>query len=88
MKNENDKVAFLARVPAPSASTVGPCHPILHKICFGHFYNVMSALSTLTYFQISGISVLVINSEMLSKSFSTFFINMHRVPSKFSIAET
>ena len=72
MKNENDKVAFLARVPAPSARTVSPCPPILHKICFGHFYNVMSALSSLTYFQISGISMLEINSEMVSKSFIIF----------------
>ena len=37
-----------------------------------HFYNVMSAIPSLIYFQLSGISMLEINSEMLSKSFISF----------------
>ena len=42
------------------------------KFAKDHFYNVISALPSWTYFQISGKSMLEINSEMQSKSFIIF----------------
>ena len=42
------------------------------KFAKGHFYNVLPALPSKTYFQTSGISMLEINSEMQSESFIIF----------------
>ena len=46
-----------------------------------HFYNVMVALTLLVYFQISAISMLEINSDILykkKKSFIVFPFSMHQ----------
>ena len=81
---QNQKKATIVLIDVVSGEySVLPRRNIYYlKFAWGHFYDVMSALLSKTYFQITGKLMLEINSKMLSKSliifpFSTFGKPVH-----------